>query len=182
MDAAQIAWLVGAIVLALWIFGAYNRVVALRGAIVAAWQQVEEAIQRRERLVAPLALRLRDSLPDGHGVLDAVVGGLAQCRADVTTVNRRPLAHPDAIASLAAHEAALDEALADMHRAIERNGTLRDDAPLAAARAEIDAAVARVVATRQWFNDAATAYDSAIVQLPTRVLMPWFGFRRIGRL
>jgi LemA protein len=182
MDATQIAWIAGAIVLALWMFGAYNRVVALRAAIVAAWQQVEEAIQRRERLVAPLALRLRDGLSDGHGVLDAVVASLAQCQADVATVNRRPLAQADAIASLAAHEAALGEALADMHRAIERRPALRDDAPLAAARAEIDAAVARVTATRQWFNDAAAAYDSAIAQLPTRVLMPLFGFRRIGRL
>jgi LemA protein len=182
MDTAQIAWLVGAIVLGLWIFGAYNRLVALRGAIVAAWQQVEEAIQRRERLVAPLALRLRDTLADSHGVLDAVVASLAQCQADVATVNRRPLAHADAIASLAAHEVALGEALADMHRAIERRPALRDDAPLAAARAEIDAAVTRVTATRQWFNDAAAAYDSAIAQLPTRALMPLFGFRRIGRL
>jgi LemA protein len=182
MDSAQIAWLVGAIVVALWIFGAYNRVVALRSAIVAAWQQVEEAIQRRERLVAPLALRLRDSLADSHGVLDAVVATLAQCQADVATVNRRPLAHADAIASLAVHEAALGEALADMHRAIERKPALREDAPLAAARAELDAAVTRVTATRQWFNDAAAAYDDAIVQLPTRLLMPLFGFRRIGRL
>lgn len=182
MDTPQIAWLVGAIVLALWVFGAYNRVVALRGAIVTAWQQVEEAIQRRERLVSPLALRLRDSLPDGHATLDAVVASLAQCKADVATVQRRPLAHVDAIAALAVHEVELAEALADMHRAIERKSTLRDDAPLAAARAEIDAAVTRVTATRQWFNDAAAAYDSAIAQVPTRLLMPLFGFRRIGRI
>jgi len=182
MGAAQIAWIVGAIVLALWIFGAYNRVVALRGAIVAAWQQVEESIHRRERLVSPLALRLRGSLPEGHGTLDAVVASLAQCKADVATVQRRPLAHADAVDALAEHEAALAEALSDMHRAIERQPALRDDAPLAAARAEIDAAVTRVAATRQWFNDAASAYDGAIVQWPTRVLMPLFGFRRIGRL
>ena len=43
-------------------------------------------------------------------------------------------------------------------------------------------AVARVVATRQWFNDAAAAYDAAVAQLPTRLLAPLFGFRRIGRL
>ena len=40
----------------------------------------------------------------------------------------------------------------------------------------------RVAATRQWFNDAAVAYDSAIAQVPTRLLMPLFGFRRIGKL
>jgi len=78
--------------------------------------------------------------------------------------------------------AGLALALADMHRAIERVAALRKDAPLAAARAEIDGAVARVVATRQWFNDAAAAYDAAVAQLPTRLLAPLFGFRRIGRL
>lgn len=182
MDAVQVAWLVGAIVLSLWMVGAYNRVVALRGAIVTAWLQVEEAIHRRERLVSPLALRLRGSLPEGHGTLDAVVASLAQCKADTAAVQRRPLAQAAAVASLAEHEAALAEALADMHRAIEREPALRDDAPLAAARAEIDAAVTRVAATRQWFNDAALAYDSAIAQWPTRLLTPLFGFRRIGRL
>lgn len=182
MDTAQIAWLVGAIVLALWIFGAYNRVVALRGAIVAAWLQVEEAVQRRERLVSPLALRLRERLSDGHAVLDAVVAALAQCKADAAAVQRRPLAHPEAIAALAEHEAALTEALSDMHRAIEREAVLRADAPLAAARAELDAAATRVTATRQWFNDAAAVYDGAITQVPTRLLMPLFGFRRVGKL
>lgn len=182
MDAALIGWLVAAVVLLAWVVGAYNRVVALRAAIVAAWAQVEEAIQRRERLVASLALRLRGLLPDGHGTLDAVVASLAQCRADVAAVGRRPLKQAQALTGLAQHEAALGEAVADMHRAIERVAALRKDAPLAAARAEIDGAVARVVATRQWFNDAATAYDTAIAQLPTRLLAPLFGFRRIGRL
>jgi LemA protein len=32
------------------------------------------------------------------------------------------------------------------------------------------------------FNDAAAAYDAAIAQWPTRLLVPWFGFRRAGRL
>ena len=182
MDAAQVGWLVAAVVLLAWVVGAYNRVVALRAAIVTAWTQVEEAIQRRERLVATLALRLRGLLPEGHGTLDAVVAGLAQCRADVAAVARRPLVQAQPLAALAGHEAGLALALADMHRAIERVAALRKDAPRAAARAEIDGAVARVVATRQWFNDAAAAYDAAVAQLPTRLLAPLFGFRRIGRL
>ena len=182
MDAALIGWLAAAVVLLAWVVGAYNRVVALRAAIVAAWAQVEESIQRRERLVASLALRLRGLLPEGHGTLDAVVAALAQCRADVATVGRRPLKETQTLAALTVHEAALADAVADMHRAIERVAALRKDAPLAAARSEIDGAVARVVATRQWFNDAAGAYDTAIAQLPTRLLAPLFGFRRIGRL
>lgn len=182
MDAALIGWLVAAVVLLAWVVGAYNRVVALRAAIVAAWAQVEEAVQRRERLVASLALRLRGLLPDGHGTLDAVVAALAQCRADVATVARRPLKQTQTLAALGQHEAALADALGDMHRAIERVAALRKDAPLAAARAEIDGAVARVVATRQWFNDATAAHDAAIAQWPTRLLAPLFGFRRIGRL
>jgi len=182
MDAELIAWLAAAVVLMAWMVGAYNRVVALRAAIVTAWAQVEEAVQRRERLVAALALRLRGLLPDGHGTLDAVVAALAQCRADVAAVAHRPLRQAQMLAALTAHEAALADAVADMHRAIERVAALRKDAPLAAARSEIDGAVARVEATRQWFNDAAAAYDAAIVQLPTRLLAPLFGFRRIGRL
>ena len=75
-------WLIGGAALALfWMLGAHNRLVALRNAIMAAWAQVDEPLQRRSAAVGALAAGLREPLRDEQGALEAVMTAQAQLQA-----------------------------------------------------------------------------------------------------
>ena len=183
MDGVQLAWLIGTLVLVLWGVGAYNRLMSLRSAVAQAWNQVEELLRQREQGATPLAQRLRTRLSaDGHGALDALVATQAQLQGDLTALRGRPLQQRAALAALVAHDAACIDALAGMQAAAATDPVLASDPDLAIAFADLDRIDIRLAAARQVFNDAAQDYDAAIAQLPTRLLVPFFGFERAGRL
>lgn len=183
MDGVQLAWLVGALVLVLWGVGAYNRLMSLRSAIAQAWSQAEDLLRQREQAASPLVKRLRSRLgDDGDGALDTLVATQAQLQADLTALRGRPLQQRAALAALVAHDAACIDALAGVQAAAATDPVLASDPDLAIAFAELDRIDTRLAAARQAFNDAAQTHDAAIVQLPTRLLVPLFGFERAGRL
>ena len=183
MDGVQFAWLVAALVLMLWGVGAYNRLMSLRSAIGQAWAQIEELLRQREQVALPLAQGLRKRLDDGgHACLDALVAAQAQVQADLTALRGRPLQQRSALAAFVAHDVACADALAGVQAAVVADAAAASDPDLAIAFAELDRLDTRLAAARQGFNDAAQAYDAAIAQFPTRLLVPWFGFERAGRL
>jgi len=181
MDGAQIASLVVAAVIVFWVIGAYNRLVSLRTAIGAAWVHLEESLPRRQQVLAPLLTQWREPLAAQHDALDAVVAALAQVRTAADAVRSRPV-HRAPVNAFAAQEALLQAALARVSTLVD----VQAGPPAAAAgddeRRELEDLASRLALARLAFNDAAAAYDAAIAQWPTRLLVPWFGFRRAGRL
>lgn len=173
--------LLGTAMLVFWAFGAYNRLVALRMAIGAAWTQFEEALQRREQTLAPLAVRLRGPLATEHRALDALVVAQAQLCTAADAVRAQPV-QAAAMCTFNAQEAQLAAALARVLALAEQSANVREDVEASALLAQLESPTQRMAAARQWFNDAAVAYDAAIQQWPTRALVPLFGFRAAGRL
>ena len=152
-------WLIGGAALALfWMLGAHNRLVALRNAIMAAWAQVDEPLQRRSAAVGALAAGLREPLRDEQGALEAVMTAQAQLQAAMAAMRERPAQAPRA-AALTAAEATLAPQLAALQDATQRLGF-----------------------ARQLFNDAVAAYNQAAQQFPTRLLSRLFGFGVAGGL
>lgn len=183
MDAVQLAWMFCALVLVLWGVGAYNRLMSLRNAIGQAWAVFEELLRQREQVASPVVRRLRARLDDaGHVTLDSLVAAQAQLQADLTALRGRPLHQRAALAALVAHEVACADALAGVEAAVVAEAPLASDPDLAIAFAELDQLDTRLAAARQGFNHAASAYDAAIAQFPTRLLVRGFGFKRAGRL
>lgn len=183
MDAVQLAWLFGALVLVLWGVGAYNRLMSLRSAIGRAWSLFEDLLRQREQVASPLVQRLRSHLDHaGHAALDALVAAQAQLQADLTALRGRPLHQRAALAALVAHDVACADALAGVEAAVVAEASLTADPDLAIAFAELDQLETRLAGARQGFNDAASVYDAAIAQFPTRLLVRGFGFGRAGRL
>jgi LemA protein len=180
MNGTQIASVIAAAVAVFWIIGAYNRLVSLRMAIGTAWAQVEEALQRRNQLLPALLTQWRAPLAAEHQALDAVVVALAQVRSAADAVRLRPV-RVAPLRAFAVQEAQLRSALARVMALVEALPAPHDGA-LDEALDQLRALAPRMALARLAFNDAATAYDAAIAQWPTRLLVPWFGFRRAGRL
>ncbi|HET9823025.1 MAG TPA: LemA family protein [Burkholderiaceae bacterium] len=181
LSGLQLVSLLAAAVLVFWVIGAYNRLVALRMAIGSAWAQFEEPFARREQIVGPLAVQLRAPLDGEHSALDALVVALAQARSAADAVRARPV-RPAALATFQAREAQLTAALARVQALAEQSTAAHEDVATAELLAQLGEAQLRMAAARRWFNDAAAAYDAAIAQWPTRLLVPLFRFNRAGRL
>lgn len=185
IDWSTWAWVAAGVVLSCWALGAYNRLVALRGALVAAWSQIEEVARRRDEVLSALLQRLRTPLARQHGALDTCVGVLAQVRASAAAVGRRPF-NGGVLSVHSAYELDLHEAWQHLRDLIERHGAPADGPSLAAQESpalhELERLDDRLMAARRDFERRAAAYDAALRQFPTRLLRPWFGFTPVGPL
>ncbi|HSN32618.1 MAG TPA: LemA family protein [Ideonella sp.] len=166
-------------VLLFWAVGAYNRLVALRNAIGAAWTQIDEPLRRRRELLQQLIGLLREPLAAEHAALDAVLAASEQAHAASLAVKPRP-GEALAIESLQLAEKVLAGALARLRALLEQHPS--EQPVLAECRAEIDAIEQKLVFRRQLYNQAAHHYNDAVRQFPTSLLTPLFRFAPAGTL
>jgi LemA protein len=175
-----------AAVLAFWVLGAYNRLVALRNTVADAWSQADEALRRRGEGTEALVSALRAPLVAELGSLDALWAAHAQAARAAGAMSARPLlaANAQAWAEAERHLGAAASrvfALAEGHgEAIRGDETL--GAAVNAARAAWSEGEEHLRFARQLFNAAAAAYDEAIAIFPTSLLSRAFGFLAAGRL
>ncbi len=181
LSGEQIAALAAAAVGVFWMVGAYNRLIALRNAMVQAWAKVDDALRMRAQAAQPLLQALREPLAAEQGALDMAQAALADAGRAAVQMSARPVAEARAAAWVAA-EAALAAAASRVFALLEQAPQAREAAPVAAGAAAWRESQSRLAFARQLFNDAAQAYDEAIALFPTRLLAPMFGFAPAGRI
>ncbi len=170
-----------AALLMFWAVGAYNRLVALRNAIGAAWAKVDESLRQRAGAAEPLLAALREPLAAEQGALDALQATLADATRAAAHMAARPVVQAHAAAWVSA-EAALSAAASRVFALFEHDIELRAQAAVAAPAAAWREAVTRLGFARQLFNEEAAAYNEAIAMFPTRLLAPVFRFGPAGRV
>ena len=170
-----------AAVLVFWMVGAYNRLVALRNAIAAAWAGVAETLRQRGEVVAPLLLALHEPLAAEHGALDALRSSHAQAQAAATAMKAHPLL-PAAVADWRNAESALASAASRVLALLDQHAALRITPAVASAVVTWHLAESRLVYGCQVFDAAVGTYNQATAQLPTRWLLRLFGFAPAARL
>jgi len=181
MSTQQLLLIAAAALLVFWMLGAHNRLVELRNAIIAAWAQVDEPLQRRAATLPPLVAALRFHLPEEQGALDAVLAAQTPLQQAAGALRARPALAPRA-AALAGAEASLQAALSRLLALLEQRSELAAADDLAPHIAELRDATQRLAFARQLFNDAVGRYNEAARQFPTRLLSALFGFGAAGTL
>lgn len=175
-------WTLGLLALLFfWMLGAYNRVVALRSPIIAAWSQLETVLQARRQALAGLLVAAEPRLGNERAALEAVIAAQAQLGQAADVLRPRP-ARADAVAALARAEAALAPALARLASLIEQQPDWREDSGLSGSLQTLKDLAPRWQFARQVFNDASLAYNEAVEQFPTSLLSRLFNFGRAGVL
>ncbi|MDH0864088.1 LemA family protein [Mitsuaria sp. GD03876] len=167
-------WGIGA-VLVFWCIGAYNRVMLLRNEIGRAFAQLDDALTRRFAHGDLLLERLRERLPSEQASLDALASTQAEAKVATQAVRARPHA-ADPVAQLAIAAAVHGAALTRLVSLVEHHAELSIDPELSSAVDELKMIDRQRAFSRQVFNQAVDAYNEAIRQFPTRVLMSFVGF------
>ena len=172
MSLTAIAVAAGVVVLIFWVIGAYNRLIAMRNAILAAWLKVQEALEQRSPALAPLLSALRGSMSAEQGALDAWLIAQTQAAQAASTMGQQPLA-ATAAQGWAASEASLEAAANRVLALLEQQSELAlESAPLVAAWRERQA---RLPFVRQVFNEEAGTYNDALAVFPTNLVVRAFG-------
>lgn len=176
MNLEALGWGALALVLLFWMVGAYNRLMRLRNAIGAAWQQIDALLQRRADALSTLVPLLREPLADEQGTLDALLEAQRQLAAAAEALRRRPASASAARAFIAAQVpwASRSGRLAAL---VELKPALQQMPEVAAPWRLVQEADARLPFARQAYDDAVQAYNAAAAQWPTRVLSRLFSFK-----
>lgn len=178
----QLGWLVLlAVVLGLWMLGAFNRLTALRAAIVAAWAPLEAALQARARAIGVLLAHAAGPLAAEHAALDAVAAAQSQLTLAIDGLRRRPVAQAGA-AELAKADAVLVAVSQRLLALLGQDPALRAEPEVAAALKALQDGQPRLEFGRQTYNDAVRRYNEGLAQFPTRLLGPVFRFEPGGEL
>ncbi len=181
MSTEQIVALALGAILVFWALGAYNRLLALRNAVGAAWTKVDDARRQRAEAGEPLLAALREPLAAEHDALDALQTQLAESARAATTMSARPVIESQAATWVAA-EAGVAAAASRVFALVEQSAEVLTIEPVATGAARWREAEARLTFARQLFNEAGETYNAAIALFPTRLLLPLFRFGRAGRL
>ena len=169
-----VGWAVAALLL-FWAVGAYNRLVRLRGEIVRRFVPVDEQFRVRHALLLQLLEALAPVLANAAQRIDALRAACRQVEVASAHARVRPGA-AGAITSLRLADGILGEARARLpvHSA--------PGSELAGLNAQLLASDATLAFARHQFDAAVMAYNGAVKQFPTVLLVRLFGFRSAATL
>jgi LemA protein len=168
------AWIMDAVLL-FWIVGAYNRLVALRTALVKSFKPVDSHFAERHARLAQHIEAVETVLAPAGDRLEALRAACVQAES----ARVHAAAHPGAPGAIKSLRLA-DEILAGARARVPMAGSASSEASeLGALLAASDTAL---VFARRQFNAAVLEYNHAVEQLPTRLVAALFGFAAAGTL
>ena len=155
--------LVIAVVVTLWMIGAYNGLISLKNQTVNAFKQIDVQLKRRHDLIPNLVNAVKGAMDFERATLEAVV----QARNQAVKVNA---SGPEAIQQISQAENALSGALSRLMVVVERYPQLKATGNIGQLQEEITSTENKIAFARQLYNDTATQYNTKQQQFPTTLV------------
>ncbi len=159
----------------LWAIGAYNRLVALRNRFKNAFAQIDVQLKRRYDLIPNLVETAKGYLKHERGTLEAVIAA----RNAASAANTRAAAAPGdaaAMKELSGAEATLAGTLGRLFALAEAYPDLKANTTMLQLMEELTSTENKVAFSRQAYNDAVMAYNTARETFPTNLVAGPFNF------
>ncbi|MEO8080504.1 MAG: LemA family protein [Caldimonas sp.] len=170
MNAGHLSIAAAAALLVFWIVGAYNRMVALRTALVARFAPIDDACRQRQALLDEQLALLSTALASAGPRLEALRAASRQFDTARELASVRPGA-PSAVSSLRVAE----DILADARARLPVQSAAGVDLPRLNTR--LAASDTNLGYARSEFNESVNRYNRAVGQFPTILLARLFSFR-----
>ena len=180
---------VGALILALIIFGGYfvgvrNNLVGLDEQVNQQWAQVESQYQRRFDLIPNLVRTVQGAANFEKSTLEAVVNA----RSRVGQVQGAPAGGPPTASNLpndqnameqyAAAQQGLSSALSRLLVVVERYPELKSNQNFLELQSQLEGTENRIAVERQRYNTAAQQYNTAVRRFPANLVAGMSGFKQ----
>lgn len=170
-------WIVlGVLVLvAVWMMGAFNRLVALKNRFKNAFAQIDVQLKRRYDLIPNLVETAKGYLKHERETLEAVIAA----RNQAVSANQRAATDPtdpSAMKSLMAAEGGLSGALGRLMVVSENYPELKANANMLSLQEELTSTENKIAFARQAYNDSVQDYNTSRESFPTNFIAGMFQF------
>lgn len=145
-------------VIAFWIMGAYNSLIALKNRVVNAWKQIDVQLKRRHDLIPNLVNTVKGAMDFERSTLEAVIS--ARNRAVSAT----------GVRATAQAEGELTQALGRLFALTENYPDLKSNQNVLQLQEELTSTENKIGFARQLYNDTATEYNTKQMQFPTNLV------------
>jgi LemA protein len=162
-----LAGIVGAVLLAVWLVIAFNKLVRMRNQVDASWSQIDVQLRRRHDLVPHLVETVKGYASHERNTLAAVVAARGAA-----------MARDGGDAGRADAENALARALGRLIALGEAYPQLRANENFATLQRELATTEDKIAYARQFLTYAVQQYNTAIERFPTNLVAGRFGFRK----
>jgi LemA protein len=154
-----------ALVVGLWLMGAYNGLVRLRQAVRNAWAQIDVQLKRRHDLVPNLVATVKGYATHEKDTLERVIAARAKATSVTLPADRIKA------------EGELSSALARLLAVSEAYPDLKANQNFLSLQQELTSTEDRIAFSRQAYNDSVMQYNTAVQTFPTVMIAGMFGFR-----
>ena len=164
-----------AIVLVVFVIGAYNSLVTLRNRYKNAYSQIDVQLKRRYDLIPNLVETAKAYLSHERGTLEAVIAA----RNAAATANTRAAQNPgdtSAMKELSSAESALSGSLGRLFALAEAYPDLKANTTMLSLMEELTSTENKVSFARQSYNDSVMAYNTRREVFPTNLIAGPFNF------
>ena len=145
-------------VVAFWVMGAFNSLIALKNQVANAWKQIDVQLKRRHDLIPNLVNTVKGAMQFERETLEAVVAA----RNQAVSVQAS-----GSVAAMAAAETQLTGALSRLMAVVEAYPELKATGNVAQLQEELTSTENKIAFARQLYNDTATLYNTKQHQFPT---------------
>ena len=159
------------VVIGLWVMMTYNRLVGLRTQVANGWSQIDVQLKRRYDLIPNLVESAKGYMSFEQETLRQVI----EARNSAVKANAGPTAGATA-ASIAA-ESALSASVGKMFALAENYPDLKANQTVAKLMEELSSTENKIGFARQYYNDTATAMNTAVQSFPGNLIAGQFGFK-----
>ncbi len=164
------------VVIALFVAGIYNSLVALRNRFKNAYAQIDVQLKRRYDLIPNLVETAKSYMKHERETLEAVVNARNQAAAAGKAAAANP-GNPAAMQQLLGAEGALAGAMTKMMLVVEQYPDLKANQTMSQLMEELTSTENKVAFSRQAFNDAVMHYNTSREKFPAVMLAGAFGFQ-----
>ena len=145
-------------VVALWIMGAYNSLIALKNRVVNAWKQIDVQLKRRHDLIPNLVNTVKGAMDFERSTLEAVISA------------RNKAVSATGVRATAQAEGELTQALGRLFALTENYPDLKSNQNVLQLQEELTSTENKISFARQLYNDTATEYNTKQMQFPTNLV------------
>lgn len=165
----------GALLVGLWLIGAYNGLVTLRNRFKNAFAQIDVQLKRRYDLIPNLVETAKGYLQHERETLEAVIAARNTAYAASKAAAANP-ADASAMKGLLGAEAGLAGALSRLMVVSEAYPDLKANQNMMQLTEELTSTENKISFARQAYNDAVTLYNTTRERFPTNLIAGLFNF------
>jgi LemA protein len=180
---------VGALILALVIFGGYfvsvrNNLVGLEEGVNQQWAQVESQYQRRYDLIPNLVRTVQGAANFEKSTLEAVVNARARVGQVAAPAGGGPRGAANApsdqnsLDQFAAAQQGLSSALSRLLVVVERYPELKANQNFLELQSQLEGTENRIAVERGRYNESAQAFNTAVRRFPANLVASMSGFKQ----